>query len=119
MKVQQLKNLTKNEYLRIVNRSAGTYESILPYVRSIMRDVRKNGDSVILRKYQKRYGANTYTTILVTEEEIKEAYKNTSKDVVKGLLQMKKNITAVHKAQLPRKKDTVVNSEKGISVWRE
>jgi histidinol dehydrogenase len=32
---------------------------------------------------------------------------------------MIKHITAVHQAQLPTKKDTVVYSEKGISVWRE
>jgi len=32
---------------------------------------------------------------------------------------MIKNITAVQKAQLPKKTDTIVNSERGISVWRE
>lgn len=32
---------------------------------------------------------------------------------------MIKNITAVHLAQLPEKKERQVNSEKGISVWRE
>ncbi|MCR4263356.1 MAG: histidinol dehydrogenase, partial [Candidatus Roizmanbacteria bacterium] len=38
---------------------------------------------------------------------------------ISALRQMIKNITAVHRAQLRQKKDTLVASEKGISVWRE
>lgn len=118
MKIQRLKDLTKRDYLRIVNRSAGTYQSIMPKVRRIMEDVKKNGDSVILKKYQERYGKENFKSILVTREEIKEAYAQVSDEVIKGLQQMNRNITAVHRVQLPRKKDTVVNSEEGIYVWR-
>lgn len=119
MKIIQLKNLTKKDYERIVNRSAGTYQTILPQVKEIMEDVRKNGDKVILKKYQQRYGAENYTQIAVTKEEIQQAYRDVDASLIKSLLQMIKNITNVHKAQLPLKKDTVVTPEDGIKVWRE
>jgi len=118
MKIQVLKSLSKQDYQRIVNRSAGTYESITPVVRAIMQNVCSYGDSVILRKYKKRYGENRYENIHVSKKEIQEAYAKVDNNIIKGLNQMKKNITAVHKAQLTYKKDKVVKSERGISVWR-
>jgi len=118
MKIQRLKDLSQKDYQRIINRAAGTYQSIMPAVRIIMEDIKANGDKEIYQKYQERYGKNRYTSILVTREEIRKAYKNVIKEVIAGLRQMRKNITAVHKAQLPRKKDIVVTPEKGINVWR-
>jgi len=118
MKIQRLKDLSQKDYQRIINRAAGMYQSIMPAVRIIMEDIKANGDKEIYQKYQERYGKNRYTSILVTREEIRKAYKNVIKEVIAGLRQMRKNITAVHKAQLPRKKDIVVTPEKGINVWR-
>lgn len=118
MQIKKLKNLSQKDYERIVNRSAGTYQSIMPDVRRIMNDVRQNGDAMILKKYQERYGKELYKSIQVSQQEIDEAYTKVSREVLTGLQQMKKNITKVHKAQLPRKKDTVVVSEPGVNVWR-
>jgi histidinol dehydrogenase len=117
MKVIKLENLTPSEYQRIVNRSAGSNELIMPQVKKIMSEVQLNGDEAIINKYKKRYGKNI--GIQVTAEEISEAYQNVGKETVVSLKQMIKNITLVQKAQLPRKKDTAVYSEKGIKVWRE
>jgi len=119
MKVTKLKNLSKQDYLRIINRSAGSNETIMPLVRKIMDNVKNNGDKTILEKYQSRYDANNYRTIHVTKEEIKTAYKYVNMQTIKALKQMIKNITLVQMSQLPSKKDTVVRSEKGIRVWRE
>ena len=119
MKVIKLKDLSKQDYLRIINRSSGSNEIITPVVRKIMNDVKNIGDKVILEKYQSRYGADKYKTIQVTKDEIKNAYKNVDIKTIRALKQMIKNITLVQKAQLPTKKDTVVRSEKGIRVWRE
>src|SRR3989344_8459391 len=119
MKVIKLKDLSKQDYLRIINRSACSNESIMPSVRKIMDDVKNNGDKTILEKYQSRYGANNYKAIQVTKKEIKAAYKYVNIQTIKALKQMIKNITLVQRSQLPSKKDTVVRSEKGIRVWRE
>ena len=119
MKVIKLKDLSKQDYLRIVNRSAGSNESIMPSVRKIMDEVKNNRDKTILKKYQSRYSVDNYKTIRVTKEEVKAAYKYVNIQTIKALKQMIKNITLVQKAQLPAKKDTVIKSEKGIRVWRE
>lgn len=119
MKVIKLKELSQKNYQRIINRSAGTYQSIIPEVKEILEEVKVNGDQVLMKKYQERFGKENYRSILVTKEEIKDAYKNIDQQFIKAIKQMIKNITAVQKAQLAKKKDTVVCPEKGISVWRE
>ena len=119
MKVIKLNDLSKQDYLRIINRSSGNNEIITPAVRKIMNDVKNTGDKVILEKYQLRYGVNNYKTIQVSKDEIKNAYKNVDTKTIKALRQMIKNITLVQKAQLTKAKDTIVKPEKGINVWRE
>ncbi|HSW48088.1 MAG TPA: histidinol dehydrogenase [Candidatus Saccharimonadales bacterium] len=119
MTVTKLKDLSQRDYQRIVKRSAGTNPEIMPKVRATMESVKKFGDKVLIEDYERRFGTENYKSLLVSKEEIKEAYNKVSKEFIFGIKQMIKNITAVHLAQLPNKKDTVVNSEKGISVWRE
>ncbi|MCX6730656.1 MAG: histidinol dehydrogenase [Candidatus Roizmanbacteria bacterium] len=117
MKIIKLENVSPLDYQRIVNRSAGANGLIMPEVKKIVNEIKLNGDKVILNKYQKRFGKNI--GIQVTTEEINEAYKNITKETIKSLNQMIKNITLVQRAQLPRKKDTIVSSEYGVKVWRE
>ncbi|MDO8610778.1 MAG: histidinol dehydrogenase, partial [bacterium] len=119
MNVINLSDLTSQDYKRIINRSAGNNNSIMPKVRLIMNDVKKTGDKSILKKYQKRFGKSIYKSIQVTKLEIEESYKNVDQDTINALKQMEKNITLVQKAQLTTKTDTVVRSEIGIQVWRE
>lgn len=119
MKVINLKDLSKKDYLRIVNRSSGTNQSIMPAVKIVMDKVQKQGDGIILEKYQQRYGKENYQSIQVTKDEIEKAYSEVDSSIIKALRQMIKNITLVQKAQLNKKIDTIVKSEKGIRVWRE
>ncbi|OGK20646.1 histidinol dehydrogenase [Candidatus Roizmanbacteria bacterium RIFCSPHIGHO2_02_FULL_37_13b] len=119
MKVTKLSDLSKKDYERIVRRSFGTNLSIMPNVKKIIRDVKTNGDSVIINNCQKNYGIQNLDNLQVTQSEVKNAYSQVDKTTIQALRQMIKNITLVHKAQLPRKKDTIVQTEKGIRVWRE
>ncbi len=119
MKVTALKQLSKNSYQRILRRSLGKNADIFPTVSAIMKSVQSNGDAAILDKYQKRYGCDTYTTVAVTPSEIAQSYKDTAPETIRALEQMRKNIFAAQSAQLPTKKDTVVKTEIGITVWRE
>lgn len=119
MKVIRLKDLSNKNYERIIKRSFGSNKKIIPKVRKIMGEIKKNGDNVILEKYQQRYGKKDYRSIKVTNEEIQVAYKKVDQKFIKALRQMIKNITAVHKVQLPNRTDTVVYTQEGIKVWRE
>lgn len=119
MNVKRLKTIGKAEYERIVKRSFGTNETILPGVRDVMDKVREKGDEVIIEKYTKRFGKDKYQKIFVTKNEIATAYNKVDAKTIQALKQMIRNITKVQKAQLPRRKEKIVNSQKGISVWRE
>lgn len=119
MKVTMLKNLSLKDYQRIVKRSAGTNPEIMPQVIAKMEAVKKYGDKVLIDDYKRRFGAENYQSLLVSKKEIQQAYKEVTKEFISGIEQMIKNITAVHKAQLPTTKDTVVETENGVTVWRE
>lgn len=119
MKVIKLKDLPPKDYQRIVKRYSGTNPEIMPKVSKTMEEVRKYGDKVLIADFKKRFGENNYQSLLVSKEEIEQAYEEVSKEFISGIKQMIKNITVVQAAQLPKLKDTVINSEKGISVWRE
>lgn len=117
MKITRLKDLSKKEYTRIINRSAGAYQNVVPVVKKIIEDVRTSGDTALVKYYKKFSGGQDYS-IVVTKEEIKRSYQDVDQKFIQSIKQMIKNITKVQTAQLKSKKDTVVNSEKGISVWR-
>lgn len=119
MKPIRLKKLPAKDYKRILARSAGRDPEIMPSIRQLMENVRENGDQFLYADAKKRFAGQNFTSIKVAPEEIKQAYKEVSEDFIQSIKQMIKNITAVHQAQLPRKTDTVVNPEEGISVWRE
>lgn len=119
MKIIKLKDLSKKDYLRIVNRAAGNYQDVIPVVKNIMEDVKQNGDKALIKYFRKFNGISANYSIQVSENEIKEAYKQVSGQFIKAIKQMIKNVTAVQKAQLKSKKGAVITTEKGISVWRQ
>lgn len=88
MKVTKLKDLSQKEYQKIVMRSAGTNPEIMPKVRKTMEDVKKYGDKVLINDYKKRFGTKNYSSLLVTEKEIRDAYKEVSKEFIAGIKQM-------------------------------
>lgn len=119
MKIIKLKDLSKKDYQRIINRSARDYQRIIPVVKTIIDDVKQNGDRALIKYYRKFSGNGETYSIQVTEKELNNAYQDVDKQFIESIKQIVKNITAVQKAQLKSKKESVVNSEKGISVWRE
>ena len=118
MKTIYLKDLSKKEYQRIINRSAGTYQAVTTVVKKIMEDVKQNGDKALVNYFRKFNGNSNYS-IKVTKEELDKAYNQVDVQVIFALRQMFKNIAAVCKNQLKTKKDRIIETEKGIRVWRE
>lgn len=126
MKVINLKDLSDKDYQRIINRSAGNYQTVIPVVRQIMENVKQNGDKALVKYYRKFSGNKGDYSIEITKEELDKACNEVDVQVIFGLRQMIKNITKVCKAQLKNerssssnKKDKIVETEKGIKVWRE
>ncbi len=119
MKVTKLKDLSKKDYQKIINRSAGNYQAVIPVVKETMEDVRQNGDKALVKYYRKFSGNKGDYSIKITQDELDKTYNSVEIQVIFALRQMIKNITEVCKNQLKTKKDQLVKTEKGISVWRE
>lgn len=119
MRIMRLKNLSKRDYQKVLKRSAGNYQAVIPVVKKIMEDVKQNGDKALIKYFRQFNKTAADYSIQVSKNEIEEAYTKVDKQFNKALKQMIKNITAVQKAQLKNKKDVVINTENGISVWRE
>src|SRR3989339_2136302 len=82
-----------------------------------MAHVIENGDRTLI-KYVKKWTGKKIKRVKVTRNEIEQAYRQVDLNLIKSLKQMINNITAVHKAQLPKLKEKTVKPERGISVWR-
>lgn len=119
MKIINLKDLSQKEYQRIMMRSNGLNSKIFPKVKKTFEKVRNSGDKTLIKEFKRRFGKENYTSLLVSQTEIKNAYKEVSKECITSLRQMIKNITKVQSAQLPKTEEKVINPENGISVWRE
>lgn len=119
MKIIKLKNLSKKDYKRIINRAAENYRDIIPVVKNIMKDVKQNGDQALIKYFRKFNGGSSNYSIQVSQKELNDAYEDVDKKFIESIKQMIKNITAVQGSQLKSKKENAVSPEKGISVWRE
>lgn len=68
-------------------------------VESIVNDVRDNGDDAVL-KYTERFDGAKLADLLVSEEEIKEAYSIVEESFIDSLRKSIKNVRAFHQKQL-------------------
>lgn len=119
MKAIKLKDLSQNDYERIMKRSTGKNPDILPVVKEAMARVKREGDKALIQDYIRWFGEKNYHSLAVTKKEIELAYKEVDNGFILAIRQMIKNITAVHTAQLKSRIEQKVLTEKGISVWRE
>lgn len=92
---------------RVFGRSQLDMESIRDTVKSILEDVRKNGDSALFA-YTEKFDKITLDahSALVSEQEIEEAYKSIDAATLAALRRAKENIAAFHKRQ--KREDAVV-----------
>ena len=65
-------------------------------VESILKNVQKNGDSAI-KKYEKKFGGATLTSLRVSESEIKNAYSKISKSELDSISFTKKRLEKTEK----------------------
>jgi len=118
MKIQTLSKLSYLEKKRVMQRSRENNDEVIPIVKQIISDVKINGD-VALKKYTKKFDKTTIQNIKVSSEDIKKAYGQVDNKTILALKQAAKNIQLFQKAQLNKKKRSMVKTENGISVWQE
>lgn len=77
---------------------AGTEEQ-RQTVKAIIEDVRKNGDTALF-SYTEKFDRATLTSMLVSEEEIREAYDETGAEYVAIIKEAAENIRSFHEKQV-------------------
>ena len=102
MKITKLNESTKKNILNdLLKRSPNNYGEFTKTVEDIVNNVRENGDKAVF-EYTKKFDGVTLSAdnIIVTDEEIQEAYAEIEKDgLVEVIRRAKKNITEYHEKQ--------------------
>ena len=115
MRIISSNEFKKEELNRFLNRGKADLSSIVFTVRTIIDDVKKEGDKALLRYTEKFDKVRLNTSKLrVTENEIKEAYKKLDEKQVAALRKVAENIASFHRKQL-RAKWTMQTAE-GVTL---
>ena len=117
MKILSTKKYSMVRIMNIIQRKQSQKSDVEKIVWDIIQNVRKNKDKALLSLSEKFDGVKL-KTFEVSREEILEAYKQESKEVIKALKAAKINIEKFHKNNV-KKKETAITTTKGVKVWRE
>ena len=106
----------KTEAAKLRNSTGAISDSSIQNIKSIMDDVKRYGDSAII-KYTKKLDGVQLKTLKVTTEEIKQAYTAVSKGQIRSIAIMKKDLAKSERALLSRLNGMVISSN-GIKLRR-
>lgn len=101
MRIEKLDQNTKKDLLeKLLKRSPTSYGSYEQSVREILDDVRERRDQALFEYTEKFDGARiSADNILVTEEEIREAYREVDPELVEIIRRSLHNIRTYHEKQ--------------------
>lgn len=85
-------------------------------IKSILKDVRINGDKA-LKKYTFKFDGVKVDRLKVTAKEINESVEIISPELKKAILHAKKNIELFHEAQ--KEKSIKIKTDEGVTCWRK
>lgn len=102
MRIEKLDQKTKEDLLdKLLKRSPGSYGEYEDRVRAILKDVKTEKDKALF-EYTKRFDKASVSAdnILVTKEEIEEAYALVEEDLIRVMRKALKNIKSYHEKQM-------------------
>ncbi|MCS6821673.1 MAG: histidinol dehydrogenase [Microscillaceae bacterium] len=109
-------NPPRAQWAELAHRPVKDLAELEEPVRAILTDVKKNGDSAVL-KYIEKFDKVKLKTLLVTEEEIREAQSFVSEDLKKAIQAAKYNIAKFHIEQKEMVKK--IQTTEGVTCWRK
>jgi len=83
-------------------------------IESIILDVKKNGDSAVI-KYEKRFGGRGKGPLKVSKQEIKGSYSKVTKDQIEAIKIAKKRLAKTESAIKKNLKDIILIND-GIKI---
>lgn len=117
MKILETKKYSTEEILSRIKKREGEKRDVEQVVREIILDVQKNKDEALFR-LSKKFDGVDLKTLLVTRDEIDEAYALEKCEVVEALKIAKANIEKFAQNNAVWK-EKVVSTVPGVDVWRE
>jgi len=116
MRRYDIAKLNNKELRELCNRPAITFDSVLPVVQAIVDDVKQNGDKGV-KRYEAKFGSQNVDNLLVSEQEIIEAYARIPEDIKLAFAQAAKNIEKFHRVQL--RQEPKIETMPGVTCFAE
>ena len=111
-----INNPDKSVWAELLKRPMMNTESLHETVRSILNQIKNEGDEAVLR-YEETFDHVRLESLVVTEEEIQEAESLVSDELKKAILLAKSNIARFHEAQ--RFGGVQVETQPGVACWQQ
>ena len=111
-----IKYPSRETWETIVRRPQLDVSQLHETVSTILEDVQNNGDKAVL-DYEKKFDHANLESLAVSEQEICDAMKMVSEELLDALKLAHQNIKAFHKAQ--QFHDIHVETAEGVSCWQK
>ncbi|MFN8240809.1 MAG: histidinol dehydrogenase [Bacteroidales bacterium] len=110
-----INNPVRSDWNSLCQRPFSSDSTIGEAVRTILDDVKANGDSAVL-KYTSKFDGAQLTDLTVSEREIDDATASVSPDLKEAINQAYSNIRKFHETQVEKAPETEVIP--GVYCWR-
>ncbi len=114
--MQVIKYPQKDEWRKLISRPLIDHSSLLSRVKTILDDVRERGDEAVL-EYGAQFDKVTLSSLQVSEEEIRDAEQQISKDLKSAIRVAMRNIEMFHVSQ--RFVSKKIKTMPGVLCWQK
>lgn len=114
--MEVIKYPSKADWPSLVKRPALDVTTLFDTVRTVLNEVRSEGDTAV-KRYEKKFDKVTLFGLQVSEEEIKEARELVSEDLKQAIRTAKANIEKFHASQ--RFTGQKVETTSGVTCWQK
>lgn len=114
--MEVIKYPSKADWPSLVKRPALDVTTLFDTVRTVLNEVRSEGDTAV-KRYEEKFDKVTLSGLQVSEEEIKEARELVSEDLKQAIRTAKANIEKFHASQ--RFTGQKVETTSGVTCWQK
>ena len=114
--MEVIKYPSKADWPSLVKRPALDFTTLFDTVRTVLNEVRSEGDTAV-KRYEEKFDKVTLSGLQVSEEEIKEARELVSEDLKQAIRTAKANIEKFHASQ--RFTGQKVETTSGVTCWQK
>ncbi|WP_278630582.1 histidinol dehydrogenase [Parabacteroides goldsteinii] len=114
--MEVIKYPSKADWPSLVKRPALDVTTLFDTVRTVLNEVRSEGDTAV-KRYEEKFDKVTLSGLQVSEEEIKEACELVSEDLKQAIRTAKANIEKFHASQ--RFTGQKVETTSGVTCWQK